>query len=60
MTFKELRLASGMERGEFAEYFEVPYRTVQSWELGERKCPEYILKLMLYRLQKEGFMLIWR
>ena len=59
MTFKELRLQSGMSRPAFAEYFEIPYRTVQSWELyGEssegRKCPEYLLKLMKYKLNTEG------
>ena len=58
MTFKELRLKSGMSRPKFAEYFEIPYRTVQSWELyGEsvegRKCPDYLMKLMQYKLDKE-------
>lgn len=59
MTFKELREQSGMTRTQFAEYFEIPYRTVQSWELhGEskegRKCPDYLLKLMEYKLKNEG------
>ena len=54
MTFKELRQASGMTRPKFAEYFDIPYRTVQSWELGDRQCPEYLLKLMEYKLKKEG------
>ena len=60
MSLKDLRLASGMSRREYAEYFDIPYRTVQSWELGERECPEYLIKLMHYKLQKEGYMLIWR
>ena len=59
MTFKELREQSGMSRTRFAEYFEIPYRTVQSWELHGiskegRQCPEYLLKLMEYKLKKEG------
>ena len=53
MTLKELRENSGMTRSEFAEYFEIPYRTVQNWEIGERKCPEYLLKLIEYKLNKE-------
>ena len=28
----ELRKSTGMNRREFAEYFEIPYRTVQDWE----------------------------
>lgn len=54
MTFKELRERSGMTRGQFAEYFEIPYRTVQNWELGLRVCPDYLLKLMQYKLVNEG------
>ena len=54
MTFKELRERSGMTRGQFAEYFEIPYRTVQNWELGLRVCPDYLLKLMKYKLDQEG------
>lgn len=59
MTLKELRLASGMKRKEFAEYFGIDYRTVQKWELDtsnpeSRKCPEYLFNLMKYKLEKEG------
>ena len=54
MTFKELRVQSGMTRGQFAEYFEIPYRTVQNWELGLRECPEYLLKLLKYKLDQES------
>lgn len=53
MTFKELREKSGMNMTEFAKYFGIPYRTVQNWEMGERKCPEYLLELMRYKLEKE-------
>lgn len=53
MTLKELRDSAKMTRTEFCEYFKIPYRTVQSWELGERSCPEYLLQLMEYRLRAE-------
>lgn len=53
MTFKELREASGMNKTRFAEYFGIPYRTVQDWELGNRKCNDYILALMEYKLKHE-------
>ena len=60
MKVKELRLAVGMKRREFAEYFGIEYRTVQKWELDpsnpeSRKCPEYLFNLMKYKLEKEGF-----
>jgi len=53
MTFKTLREQSGMSRPQFAEYFQIPYRTVQSWELGDRQCPEYLLALIEYKLIHE-------
>ena len=50
----ELRSSTGMNRREFAEYFEIPYRTVQEWELGNRKMPEYLLRLMAYKVRIEN------
>lgn len=55
MTFKELRERSGMTRQQFVDYFGIPYRTVQDWELGNRKCLQYVLDLMEYKLKNEGF-----
>lgn len=54
MTIKELRETSGMTRTQFAEYFGIPYRTIQDWELGNRKCPQYLVDLIKYRLKNEG------
>lgn len=50
----ELRSSTGMNRREFAEYFEIPYRTIQEWELGNRKMPEYLLRLMAYKIKIEN------
>jgi DNA-binding transcriptional regulator YiaG len=55
VTTKELREAAGMSRKEFADFFEIGYRRVQNWELNIRSCPEELLKLMRYKLEKEGF-----
>lgn len=54
MTFQELRQATGMNLKQFSNYFEIPYRTMQNWEEGQRKVPDYLLNLMIYKLQKEG------
>ncbi len=54
MTFRELRQKSGMTQKAFSEYFEIPKRTIEGWDEGQRKCPEYLLKLMIYKLTKEG------
>ena len=49
----ELRNSTGMSRKEFCAYFEIPYRTLQDWELGNRKMPDYLLRLMAYKIEME-------
>ena len=51
---KELRERTGMNRKEFCEYFQIPYRTVTDWELGNRHAPDYVLKLLEYYIRMEG------
>ena len=50
---KQLRMDMEMNRKEFCEYFEIPYRTVQDWEAGKREMPAYVLKLMRYKAEAE-------
>lgn len=54
MNFKELRQQSGMTQQKFADYFSIPKRTIENWEAGVNKCPEYLLDLMKYKLEQEG------
>lgn len=49
----QIKEASGMNWKEFSVYFQIPYRTVQDWERGNRKMPEYLLRLMEYKLRIE-------
>ena len=52
----ELRERTGMTRREFCDYFGIPYRTLQDWELGNRKMPDYLLRLMIYKINVEKLM----
>lgn len=54
MTFKELRRASGMTLKEFAEFFGISQRTVENWGCGRTTPPDYLIRLMEYRLKNEG------
>ena len=54
MTIKELRTQTGMSQQAFGDYFKIPMRTIQNWELGVRECSEYILELVEYKLKNEG------
>ena len=43
---KGLRERYNLTRVQFAELFNIPVRTVQSWELGERACPLWVFQMM--------------
>ena len=47
---KELREQTGMNRREFSEYTKIPVRTLEDWEAGKRRPPEYVLRLLNYQL----------
>ena len=51
---KNLRESTGMNRQEFCEYFGIPYRTVTEWERGTRKMPDYVLRLLAYKIEMEN------
>ncbi len=51
---KELRYLTGMNRKEFCEYFQIPYRTVTEWERDNRHAPEYVLRLLEYYIRNEN------
>lgn len=53
MSFKELRMLSGMTQKVFAIYFNIPLRTIENWERGVNKCPDYLFDLMIYKLKNE-------
>ena len=48
VRIKELRESTGMNRKEFCDYFQIPYRTVTDWERGNRHA------LLEYYIRMEG------
>ena len=50
---RSLRDEMGMNRREFCDYYEIPYRTMVDWEAGKRKMPAYLLRLMEYKARME-------
>ena len=52
-AFAYIRSQTGMNKKEFAEYFGIPYRTLQDWDLGNTQAPEYVLRLIAYKVQME-------
>ena len=56
IEIKKLREQTGMNRKEFCEYFDIPYRTVTEWERGNRNAPDYVLRLLAYYIRMEKMM----
>lgn len=46
-NFKELRESLKLSQSQFANKFNMPVKTVQSWESGIRNPPKYVLIMML-------------
>lgn len=57
INIKDIRSLTGMTQKEFAEYFKIPKRTIESWEEGKRTPPEYVIDLMRYKLAKENLLI---
>ena len=55
-AFKKIREKSGMSRPDFAKWLGVPYRTMQEWELGRRAMPDYVLRLIAYKVKMEDYL----
>lgn len=49
----ELRKEEGLNRKEFAKKYEIPYPTITDWEMGNRRIPEYLLRLLEYKIRSE-------
>lgn len=46
----------GMKRRQFCEYFDIPIRSSQHWEIGDRKPAPFVLNIVskCYELEQEN------
>ena len=42
MNIREMRAQLGDTQSEFSARYHIPFRTVQNWETGMRKPPDYV------------------
>lgn len=49
---KEARVNAGLTQAKMAEIFKMPKRTIENWETGSRKPPEWAELLILEKLTK--------
>ena len=53
---KELRKLGGLNRKQFSERIEIPLRTLEEWEAGRRKMPEYLLRSLSYYVRMNKYL----
>ncbi len=53
MNIREMRTHLGDTQSEFAARYNIPFRTIQNWETGVRKPPEYIINLLESRIRSD-------
>lgn len=50
---KKIRESTGLNRKEFCEKYDIPYRTMTEWELGQRHAPDYVIRLLAYYIKTQ-------
>lgn len=53
MNIKELRITHGLTQKQLSEITGIPERTIQNWEGGQRKCPEYVENMVAGLLEQK-------
>ena len=53
MTIREMRNLLNETQSEFARRYEIPFRTIQNWESGDRIPPQYVLNLLEDRVKAD-------
>lgn len=53
LDIREMRSRLGDTQAEFAQRYQIPFRTVQNWESGVRVPPEYMMHLLENRVKMD-------
>lgn len=49
---KDARLHAGLNRQQMHRILGIPVRTIENWEGGQRKCPEWAERLIVAELDR--------
>lgn len=50
---KEMRKETGLSAQKFGDKYGIPLRTIQEWERGGRKAPDYVIDLLAFAVASE-------
>ena len=50
---RHIRVKHGLTQTQMSELTGVPFRTIQNWETGVRKCPDYVAKMVVNMVEQK-------
>lgn len=50
---RTIRAETGMSQVAFGAALHIPRRTIEEWEARNRKCPQYVVELIAFRVQHD-------
>lgn len=50
---RHARMKYGLTQHQLSNITGIPHRTIQNWEGGQRKCPEYVTNMVLMVLEQK-------
>jgi transcriptional regulator with XRE-family HTH domain len=53
MNIKDARIKHGLTQKQLSAITGIPERTIQNWEGGQRKCPDYVEKMVIEQLDRK-------
>ena len=53
MNIRDMRIQLGDTQSGFAARYNIPFRTIQNWESGIRKPPEYVMNLLEHQFRED-------
>lgn len=53
ISIKELRKQTGLSQTAFGNKYGIPMRTIQDWESGKHKAPNYVIEMLNKLVQSE-------
>ena len=56
MDIRTVRKKLNMTQTEFGNLFGIPMRTIQEWEYGKRKAPDYVINMIEEILKFRGLL----
>ena len=54
IAIQAIRKSTGLSQAKFCAALNIPIRTLQKWETGERECPEYVVELIEFRVENDN------